>query len=63
MLGFEARIRRLERWLEHRPYPTIIVMNSGESLGEALSRLGRPTNLVEKERAQGRETLVVRWGG
>jgi hypothetical protein len=63
MLGFEARIRRLESRLEHRRYPRIIVINSCESLGEALSRLGLPSDLVEKERAQGRETLVVRWGG
>jgi hypothetical protein len=58
-----VRIKKLERLTKPEELPRIIVLEQGETLGQALLRLHITPEILDSERKRDRKIIWVRWAG
>ena len=63
MQTISERIKKLERLTKPEELPRIIVLEQGETPGQALLRLQIAPEILDSERKRARKILWVRWAG
>ena len=63
MQTISVRIKKLERLTKPEELPRIIVLEQGETPGQALLRLQITPEILDSERKRARKILWVRWAG